>query len=210
MSILGNRVKRTEDPRFITGTATFGDDIQIPNALHATFIRSYSAHARVVSVDTGAVGEIPGALAFTAEDLDVAPMAAGFPGIDEDMKRPVIAGDVVRHAGEIVAVVLTEQRLQGPDAAELVQVELEDLPATADPAVALTDETLLFPDAGTNVCARFPVENPDPNLFDGCDVVASFTLHSQRLASCPMECRFTAARVEPDGRLSCWLSTQIS
>jgi carbon-monoxide dehydrogenase large subunit len=208
MSILGNRVKRTEDPRFITGTATFGDDVQLPNVLHATFVRSYSAHARVVNVDTSAVEEIPGALAFTAADLDVAPMAPGFPGINEDMTRPVIAQHVVRHAGEIVAVVVTEERLQGPDAAELVQVELEDLPATADPAVAVTDETLLFPEIGTNVCARFPVENPDPHLFDGCDVVATFTLNSQRLASCPMECRVTAAQVSDDGRLTVWASTQ--
>jgi carbon-monoxide dehydrogenase large subunit len=91
-------------------------------------------------------------------------MAPGFPGINEDMTRPVVAADVVRHAGEIVAVVVTEARVQGEDAAELVQVALEDLPATADPGVALSDETVLFPAVGTNVCARFPVENPDPQL----------------------------------------------
>ena len=208
MSILGNRVKRTEDPRFITGTGTFGDDVALPGALHVTFVRSYSPHARIVNVDTSAVSEIPGALAFTAEDVDVAPMPPGFPGINEQMTRPVVASDVVRHAGEIVAVVVTESRLEGPDAAELVQVELEDLPATADPAVAASDETLLFPELGTNVCAEFPVQDPDPGLFDGCDVVTTFTLNSQRLASCPMECRVTVARQEPDGRLTVWASTQ--
>jgi aerobic carbon-monoxide dehydrogenase large subunit len=208
MSILGHPVKRTEDPRFITGTATFGDDVNLPGALHATFVRSYLAHARITGIDTSGIGAIPGAAAFTAADVDLAPMAPGFPGINEDMKRPVVAADVVRHAGEIVAVVVTEQRLQGPDAAELVGVELEDLPSTADPAVALAGDPLLFEELGTNVCARFPVENPDEHLFDGCDVVASFTLTSQRLASCPMECRVTAARREPDGRLTCWTSTQ--
>ena len=75
-----------------------------------------------------------------------------------------IAEDVVRYAGEIVAVVLTEDRLQGPDAAELVVVDLDDLPAVPDPQAGLRGESLLFPEAGTNVCAEFPAEEPDDHL----------------------------------------------
>src|SRR3954452_19501992 len=66
MSILGNRVARSEDPRFITGKATFGEDVTLPGMLHATFVRSILPHARIRSIDTSAVSEIPGALAFTA------------------------------------------------------------------------------------------------------------------------------------------------
>ena len=65
MSILGNRVTRSEDPRFITGTATFGDDVKAQGAMHATFVRSILPHARITNIDTSAVSEIPGARAFS-------------------------------------------------------------------------------------------------------------------------------------------------
>src|SRR3954462_13547987 len=101
MSILGNRVTRSEDPRFITGTATFGEDINLPGTLHATFVRSILPHARIRSIDTTAVSEIAGALAFTAKagppadtpgagptiDLPVLPPA--MPGLNEQMTRRV-------------------------------------------------------------------------------------------------------------------------
>jgi aerobic carbon-monoxide dehydrogenase large subunit len=210
MSILGNRVTRSEDPRFITGTATFGDDVDLPGVLHATFVRSISPHARIASIDTSAVSEIPGARAFTAADgsIDLPAMPPPMPGLNEQMPRPVIAKDVVRFAGEIVAVVLTEDRLHGPDAAELVVVDLEDLPPVPDPETALRDESLLFPDAGTNVCAAFPAENAGEHLFDDCEVVVTATFRSQRLASCPMECRVAAASWGEDGRLTHWASSQ--
>ncbi|MEA2324618.1 MAG: aerobic carbon-monoxide dehydrogenase large subunit [Solirubrobacteraceae bacterium] len=208
MSILGNRVARSEDPRFITGAATFGDDLDLPGALHLTFVRSILPHARIRSIDTSAVSSIPGAQAFTAADVDLAPIAPTIPGINKEMTRPVIASDVVRFAGEIVAIVLTEERLQGPDAAELVDVDVDELDAVADPLVAAEGGTLLFPEQGTNVCAAFPVKEPDEHLFDDCDVVASTTFVSQRLASCPMECRVAAASWGEDGRLTHWASTQ--
>src|SRR3954466_229648 len=156
MSILGNRVTRSEDPRFITGSATFGEDVDLPGTMYATFVRSISAHARIRSIDTSAVSEIPGALAFTAASgpvgegaaagttIDLPVMPHAMPGLNEQMTRPVIAEDVVRYAGEIVAVVLTEDRLRGPDAAELVIVDLDELPPVADPQSSLEGESLLF------------------------------------------------------------------
>jgi aerobic carbon-monoxide dehydrogenase large subunit len=219
MSILGNRVTRREDPRFITGKATFGEDVDLPGVLHATFVRSVLPHARISGIDTSAVSSIPGAQAFTAAglpgaegkagtEIDLPPMPLAMPGLNEDMIRPVVASDVVRYAGEIVAVVLTEERAQGPDAAELVVVDYEELPAVVDPEAALGGDTLLFPEAGTNVCAEFPVEEPDERLFDDCEVVVTARFRSQRLASCPMECRVAAASWGEDGRLTHWASTQ--
>ncbi|MEY2534516.1 MAG: aerobic carbon-monoxide dehydrogenase large subunit [bacterium] len=207
MSILGNRVTRSEDPRFITGAATFGDDLELPGALHLTFVRSILPHARIRSIDTSAVQSIPGAQAFTAADVDLPPVTPSFPGLNAEMKRPLIASDVVRFAGEIVAIVLTEDSLRGPDAAELVDVDLEELEAVADPLAAL-DGPLLFPELGTNVCGAFPVKEPDEHLFDDCEIVVSTTFRSQRLASCPMECRAAAASWGEDGRLTHWASTQ--
>src|SRR2546423_6702302 len=150
MSILGNRVVRSEDARFITGAATYGDDLELPGALHATFVRSVAPHARIRSVDTSAVGSIPGAQAFTAADVDLEPMPVGSEALDQRMVRPLIAGEIVRHVGEVVGVVVTEDRLQGADAAELVDVELDELPAVADVEAALRGDTLLFPESGTN------------------------------------------------------------
>jgi aerobic carbon-monoxide dehydrogenase large subunit len=208
MSILGNRVTRSEDPRFITGAATFGDDVELPGALHVTFVRAISPHARIASIDTSGVADIPGAQAFTAADIDLDPMPQAMPGLNEQMLRPVIASDVVRHAGEIVAVVVTEERLEGPDAAELVMADLDDLDPVPDPQTALEGGSLLFPEAGTNVCAQFPAEAADERLFDGCEVVVTTRFTSQRLASCPMECRVAAASWGDDGRLTAWVSTQ--
>src|SRR3954454_2881098 len=220
MSILGNRVTRSEDPRFITGTATFGEDVNPPGTLHATFVRSILPHARIRSIDTSAVAEIPGARAYTAADrpgadgaaagntIDLPVMPHAMPGLNEQMTRPVIARDVVRYAGEIVAVVLTEDRLQGPDAAERVIVDVDELPPVPDPQSAIRGESLLFPEAGTNVCAEFPAEEPADHLFDDCEVVVNAPFRSQRLASCPMECRVAVASWGEDGRLEHWASSQ--
>jgi len=219
MSILGNRVARSEDPRFITGTATFGDDVDLPGAVHVTFVRSLLPHARIRSIDISGVSSIPGAQVFTSAsqpgsegaagaEIDLPTLPHAMPGLNEQMVRPVIASDVVRYAGEIVAVVVTEDRLRGPDAAELVIAELEDLDPVPDPRAALDGGALLFPEAGTNVCAEFPEENADEHLFDDCEVVVSTTFTSQRLASCPMECRVAAASWGQDGRLTHWASSQ--
>ena len=102
------------------------------------------------------------------------------------MTRPVIASEVARYAGEIVAVVLTEDRLHGPDAAERVHGRLEELPVTADAHSALADETLLFPDVGRTSARGSRTRTRTRTLFDGCDVVA--TTRSQ-----------PAARLVPDG-----------
>jgi carbon-monoxide dehydrogenase large subunit len=207
MSILGNRVVRREDSRFITGEATYADDLELPGALHVTFVRSFLAHARIRSIDTSAVEQIPGARAFTAGDLDLAPLPLPAPTVHDSMKRPPLARDVVRYVGEPLAVVVTEDRLGGPDAAELVAVDLEELPAVPDPESALSGETLLFPEAGTNVALASDGEEAD-DLFDGCEVVVSTRFRSQRLASCPLECRSTAAAWDEQGRLTAWVSTQ--
>src|SRR3954469_20682494 len=219
MSILGNRVTRREDPRFITGMATFGEDVELPGALHATFVRSAVPHAKITGIDTSGVSAIPGAQAFTAAglpsgasgtgtEIDLPDLPHAMPGLNEKMTRPVVASDTVRHAGEIVAVVLTEERQHGPDAAELVVVDLDELPVVTEPEAALAGDTLLFPDAETNVCAEFPAEEPDEHLFDDCEVVVTARFRSQRLASCPMECRVAVASWGEDGRLEHWASSQ--
>jgi aerobic carbon-monoxide dehydrogenase large subunit len=205
--MMGQRVLRFEDTRFLRGEGLYVENLGLPGALHATFVRSPYAHARVVGIDASAALELPGTQVFTAADIGLGTFPPPFPFIDQTMGRPFVAGEVVRFVGEVVAVVVTDTRAAGVDAAELVEVEYDPRPVVVDPADALAGDVLLFPDSQTNVCASHPVEH-DESLFDGCDVVVSGTLVSQRLAACPLETRGCAAVMGDDGRLTLWLSTQ--
>ncbi len=207
--MMGQRIRRREDDRFLRGKGLYVENQDVPGGLYATFVRSPYAHARIASIDTEGVSAIPGAQVFTAADVELAVFPPPpIPGIEERMVRPFFASEVVRFVGDIVAVVLTDNRADGIDAAELVLVEYEPLTAVVDPEAALAGEVLLYPDIGTNVCASHPVEAPDDALFDGCEVTASGRLVSQRLAACPLESRGCVAEFGDDGRMTLWLSTQ--
>ena len=209
MSILGNRVLRTEDGRFLRGAGRYVENLPLDGALNATFVRSPFAHARIDGIDTSAAVALPNVQVLTGADVDLPPFGPPpFPGLDAAMGRPVIAKDTVRFVGEIVAVVVSEGRAAGADAAELVMVDYDPLPAVVGAGQAAKDETLLFPDVGTNVASRGGAPEQDENLFGGCDVVVSGAVVSQRMAACPLEPRSAAAEVGADGRLTAWLSTQ--
>ena len=109
--------------------------------------------------------------------------------------RPLVATDVVRFAGEIVAIVVSEDRASGLDAAELVLVDYDPLPALLSVEEAAEDEQLLFPELGTNVANRGGASERDDALFEGCDVVVSDVLVSQRMAAAPIEPRSAAAEL---------------
>ena len=190
------------------GEGLYVENIDLPGALHATFVRSPYAHARIVDVDASAALALPGTQVFTAADVGLGTFQPPpFPGLDQRMGRPFLADEVVRFVGDIVAVVVTETRAEGVDAAELVVVEYDPLPAAVDPEQALAGDALLFPESGTNVCTSHPAER-DESLFDDCETVVSGRVVSQRLAACPLEPRSCAAVVGDDGRLTLWLSTQ--
>jgi carbon-monoxide dehydrogenase large subunit len=132
----GKAIKRVEDPRFLTGTGLYTDDIQLHGMLHVAMVRSPYAHARIKGIDASAARAHPGVHAvFIGKDLRDAgcgsiPAAWVLPGI----KLPphyAIAVDKVRHVGEIIAAVVADDRATAEDAAALVDVDLESLPATA-------------------------------------------------------------------------------
>jgi aerobic carbon-monoxide dehydrogenase large subunit len=223
MSILGTRVLRVEDPRLLTAGGTYVDDLRVPEltgAARVTFVRSPLAHALITGVDASAALAAPGVIAvLTYQDInDIPPPppppeggpppgseAAPLP-LGGVWQEPLLAVDRVRFVGEPVAIVLTDDTYQGEDAAELVNVDYDPLPAVVDPADGLAGQTLLFPDAGSNV----PVTNGKPAdgaAFDGCDVVIERAIVNQRLAPVPMEGRATAA-CWVDGKLTVWVSTQ--
>jgi carbon-monoxide dehydrogenase large subunit len=215
VSILGTRVLRIEDPRFLTTGGVYTEDVvdeRLAGACHVFFARSPLAHGRILGIDASAALAAPGVIAvFTGADLadlpDIGPMMAGL--TNERMRRQLLATDVVRFVGDTVAVVVTEQPYQGEDAVDLVEVDYEPLPAVVDLAAAASDETVLFEQAGTNVAATFgDPATLDEHLFDGCDAVVRHTIMNQRVAPAPMETRAAAAAWGEDGRLTAWIPNQ--
>jgi aerobic carbon-monoxide dehydrogenase large subunit len=204
MSILGTRVVRTEDPRLLTDGGVYTDDLRLPElagAARATFVRSPVAHARITGINTEAALAAPGVVAvLTARDLDLPPAD------DASMAEPLLAADRVRHVGEAVAIVITEDGYQGEDAAELVSVDYELLTPVVTVDDALAGGTLLFDGTDSNI-AGAGGDPPSGDAFSGCEVVVERTIINQRLAPVPLEVRAAAARWA-DGRLTLWASTQ--
>jgi len=214
LSILGTRVLRVEDPRFLTTGGVYTEDVQddrLAGACYLTFVRSPVAHGRITSIDATEAKAAPGVLAvYTAADVaDLKVIKPMMPNWNAAMTQTLLASDTVRYVGEPVAAVVTEHPYQGEDAAELVAVDYDPLPVVVTMDDALADKSLLFPEAGTNVIGRFgdPAEL-DPNLFDGCEVVVSRTIANQRVAPAPMESRSAAAVWGEDGRLTEWIPNQ--
>ncbi|MDB5243458.1 MAG: carbon monoxide dehydrogenase, partial [Spirosoma sp.] len=144
---IGQSVKRLEDKRFITGKGRYTDDIVLPGMLHAHFVRSPYAHARVVSVDTSEATAMTGVMAvYTGDDVaDLNGVPCGWQvnfRNGETMREPkhpmlIATGDRTKHVGDPVAVVIAETKELAVDAAERVQVEWDELPAVASPADAM-------------------------------------------------------------------------
>jgi len=220
MSILGTRVVRTEDPRLLTVGGSYVDDLRAPeltDAARVTFVRSPIAHALITGIDVSAAREAAGVVAvLTAADLDDLPPPppdSGLTGTEGlplplggPWAEPLFAVDRVRFVGEPVAIVITDDRYQGEDAAELVSVDYDPLPAVVGFDAAIAGESLLFPAAASNVAVTSGGP-ADAAAFDGCDVVVQRTIVNQRLAPVPLEGRAVAARWA-DGRLTVWVSTQ--
>src|ERR1700727_589327 len=108
-NVVGQRVRRREDPRFLTGKGPYVDDIKPPDVLHVQFVRSYMAHAKVLGIDKSAAEALPGTQVFTAADTDLTVNAPPpFIQVPPEMFRPFIAPDKARFVGDIVAVVVSE------------------------------------------------------------------------------------------------------
>ena len=213
-SILGNRVLRKEDPKFLTSGGKYVDDLNdepmLQGALHVTYVRSSVAHGRILSIDTSDAEGLPGVVAiYTAESLGLQPVPAAF---NPMVARTLLASDKVRYVGEPVAAVVTETREQGVDAVEAVIVDYDVLEAFVDVEAAMMSSTLVYEGAGSNVVFDTTVlgipENTGDAFFGDCEVVVEGRFMNQRVAPCPLEVRGAAAAWGADGRLNQWLSTQ--
>src|ERR1035441_4851423 len=179
---------RTEDPRFLTTGGVYTADVedeQLAGACHVHFVRSAVAHARIRSIDLSAALKAPGVIAaFTGADLAGLPVQAPpMPEvINTQMGQPLLARDVVRYVGEPVAVVVTEGRYQGEDAADQVDIDYDALPTVIDMAAAAAEGApVLFPDVGHNVAASFgDAAALAAALFDDCAVVVLWLVGARR------------------------------
>ncbi len=213
-SILGNRVLRKEDPKFLTTGGVYVDDMLdeplLKGAVHVTYVRSTVAHAKINSIDTGDAASMPGVIAvFTGADLGLQPVPSNF---NPMATRTLLAMDKVRYVGEPLAAIVSESREQGEDAAEMVVVDYDFLEPLIDLEQAMASSTLLYEACGSNVVFDTTVlgipENTGDAYFAGCEVVVKGRFVNQRVAPCPLEVRGAAAAWGNDGRLVQWLSTQ--
>ncbi len=205
-SILGNAVLRTEDRALLTDGGMYVDDQRLDGAVHVVYVRSTMAHARLTGVDVGGARGATGVVAvFTAADIDLAPLK-GHPFLNQGVTFPFLAASAVHFVGQPIVAIVGETRAAAADAAELVVVDYEPLPALVDPEESRKDELILHPEAKTNIVFRIP-GNGDPSMFDDCEVVVRERIVNQRLAPVPMEPR-AAAAVWVNGRLTQWACSQ--
>src|SRR5437870_12466409 len=221
--LVGQRVKRREDPRLIQGRATYVDDIALVGMQHLAFKRSDVAHGRIRSIDTRGAEAMDGVEAvFTGAQIAefLAPMPIGTPFPSPDHRA--VAVDIVRYSGEPVAVVVARDRYIARDAADAIAVSYDTLPAVVDVELAMTGKPAVihpaFPNnlavalvpSGTGVSASGAVDDTAINeAFAKAEVVISQRMVNQRLAPSAMEPRGVVAHYEPGkGTMTIWSSTQ--
>ena len=208
----GASVPRREDPRLLRGEGRFVDDMKLPGMLHAAFVRSPHAHARITAIRTDARGGACGARVFTFADLarfmKPLPLFGAVPPglaarVDVTMKQApqfALCRDVVRYVGEIVAMVLAESRALAEDAAELVEVDYEPLPASSptwwrrlEPGAPLIHAEV--PTTSASISARASAM-PRRALAEA-DVRVRERVHVQRYVGMPIETRGRGRAVGP-------------
>jgi carbon-monoxide dehydrogenase large subunit len=216
--VLGHSVERLEDRPLLTGRARFVDDIVFPDMLHAAFLRSDLAHARIGALDLAAARQLAGAHAvWTA--ADVAPhvgdillrTALPSPAFKFDLHRPILAGSETVHVGEAIAMAVAKDRATAEDALDLVEADFEALPVVSDMLRALdADSPPAHLGAPHNVAAEFDMAYGDcAAAIANAPHVFRERLIQHRGVAQSMECRGVAARYDPiDERLTVWSSTQ--
>jgi carbon-monoxide dehydrogenase large subunit len=207
---------RKEDGPLLTGRGTYVDNMTLPGALTFAVVRSPYAHARIRSVDLSAALAADGVVAaFSGADLRDEwknPMPCAWP-VTEDMRNVdqfPLAVDEACFQGDGVAVVVAESRALAKDAAELVEVDYEPLPAAVDVATSLADGAPLAHESlGTNECYVWTLATDGvDDVFAGADVVVSRTYYQPRLIPNAIEPRAVLAQWGPDGTLTLWSATQ--
>ena len=225
-SFVGRSIPRREDHRLLTGRGQFIADLALPRMLHAAFVRSPVAHAHIRSVDLSRAASAPG-VAYVLSGADLAKLLPPVPDTQLSLPRkwttqvqhkfinpqqPLLAHDKVRHVGEAVAVILAESRYAAEDAAQLVSLDLDPLPAVVDPEAALRAGAPVIHDKfATNLIGAFTIGKGD---VDAALARAPHKLkrrfHHHRYAAAPMECRGVVGVHDPrTDSVTIWSATQV-
>ncbi len=217
---IGERIKRNEDPRLLTGRALFVDDVDLPDMVHVAFVRSQHAHARLLGVDASQARQRDGVIAiYTAEDLgdywQPGPLLVPPPPVEgmifHQRTQVPLAKGKVRHVGEPVALVVAVSRYIAEDAAEEVLVDYEPLPAIVDLEKALAPgAALVHEDVGSNMAAYVPQTKGDYEAARArADVVVGRRFWYDRGAAAAIENRGVVAQWDSRAqRLTVWDTTQ--
>ena len=200
--LLGTPVLRVEDHHLLVGDTTFVANLDLPGVLHAHFVTSIDAHARLLAVDVEEARRAPGVVdvVTAAEVTSLGPVPGSPPGYPPGTDRPLLVTDRIRFVGEPLVAIVAESAAAAADAAELVRVETEPLPAVVELDAALRGEVLLFDHLATNVMVTDAGGREEPPDFERCEVVVELEMVNQRLAPCPIETRVAASSTTPPAR----------
>jgi len=223
---IGRSLPRREDRRLLTGRGQYIADLELPHMLHAALVRSPVAHARIKAVDVTRAAAVPGVFhVLTGPEL-----ARELPPVSDTQlalpskwtaqvqhtfinpQQPLLAHDKVRHVGEAVAVIVAASRYAAEDAAQLVELDLEPLPAVLDPEQALAaGATVVHDKFATNLIGAFTIGKGDAAATIARAprrLKRRFTHH--RYVALPMECRGVVGLYEPrTDSVTIWSSTQV-
>ena len=212
---VGQRVKRTEDPRLIKGLAHYVDDIGLPGTLHVAFVRSMYAHAKINGIDTTEAFKAPGVVAvYSGKDIATkvgpVPCAAALP----DLKVPdyrVLATNKALFVGHPIAAIVATDKYAARDAVDLIFVDYEELPAVVDVEAAANGGAIIHESFGDNIAYKLTSGEGDIDAaMKAADKIVSQKMVHQRLAPIAMEPRGVLARYFPgEEELTVWSSTQI-
>lgn len=229
MSWIGKSVKRTDGLAKITGRTQYAVNLELPGMLHVKTVRSVMPHARLVSVDASKAEKLPGVVAvFTRDDLYNMFGEQRSPNYGPVIRdQPIVATDKVRYAGQIVAAVAAVDAETAERAADLIDIEYEELPAVFDPMEAILDDapiiheqpsnaTGAFADTknlqfgvGRNICSRFVIRKGDVEQgFAASYKVFEHEFYSPAVQHCALEPHVCMAQLLPDGTLEVWATTQ--
>jgi carbon-monoxide dehydrogenase large subunit len=220
VSYIGQSIKRVEDPRLVAGNGTFVGDLAFPDMLHAAFVRSPHAHARLRRIDVAMARNVPGVVAV----LTGADMAGVLPGIPtramvgeravdvlQVPEYPLLAHPTVCYAGQSMAVVVADDPYVARDAIDLITVDYDLLPAIVDPLIAVQDETpVIHAMMGTNVAMRLRQQTGDvASAFAQAYHIVRQQYEVQRVVPAPLETRGVLAHYQPgEDLLTVWNATQ--
>ena len=214
---VGSPIERVEDLRFLRGRGEYVDDVTRRGLLHAVILRSSVAHGTIRSIDTAAARALPGVHAVITA-ADIGPAIPTIPLRQEPLpafrqyEQPVLAHGKVRYVGEPIAVVVADSAALAEDALELIEADIESLPAVADRNSARSDKILLFETAGTNLTSTLTAVKGDADAaFKSAAYTRRERFKVQRFTAVPMESRgFLADWDAASGRLTLFGAAKVA